>query len=482
MEDPLSLTISLEYAVAQVNSPTESTMTEESLQISSVASMLDEGDTMCRGQSLQSLVPPYSYVCLWRNCNCDVGPDVKELDAHVLDHLSRLEEVREYQCYWGPACEFTTEDRTDFAKHVMCHVFHTYLKRISVPVLDEIGKHCQNEERHPETTPALGGDFTCLVNGCGKQWISALDYYWHVETHVLRVCEIDPSKKRSQRVLCPWSGCNKRFSHVSRVLAHVKSHTQEKTFACPDCGLCFGAKAKFVDHLHRREDAADFECDVCLKRFPTERLIRDHQRKHVNRFRCPLCSVTTKYISDMSRHMRYRHSEQRAHKCAQCDASFKTNSDLRSHLDVHSKMAYACPVEGCDAVFKSAKTYQVHSLKVHQQMSGDMFKVYRCHLCAKRFTRGTNLTDHLTKRHRLSRELTRFRYTRTQDGFFELQTVRLETTSLSKFDGVLDKKGAEPKPSCSTDENFTPALTIDMVPQDGGQVLVPKIVESILPD
>ncbi|CAG0904755.1 unnamed protein product, partial [Cyprideis torosa] len=239
-----------------------------------------------------------SYICVWQNCNREFGPDVGDLDAHVLHHLSRLEGVEEYHCCWGESCKFTAEDWTDFRKHVTFHVYHAYLKRISFPVLDEIGKRCKNEEGDLE----MPGDFICQVNNCGKQWISALKYYRHVKWHVSRACKIDPSKKvvdLSHYISCPWRNCNKKLYYVSRVLTHVvQSRAQEKAFACPDCGQCFESKKGFLNHLHRHGTPTHFECDSCHKRFPTKRLLRDHQRNHVNRSQCPLCSVTTSSISN----------------------------------------------------------------------------------------------------------------------------------------------------------------------------------------
>lgn len=39
-----------------------------------------------------------------------------------------------------------------------------------------------------------------------------------------------------------------QFSARYRLVQHLKSHTQEKACACPNCGIMFATHTKFKDH------------------------------------------------------------------------------------------------------------------------------------------------------------------------------------------------------------------------------------------
>ncbi len=59
--------------------------------------------------------------------------------------------------------------------------------------------------------------------------------------------------------------------------------------------------------------------------------------------------------------------------------------------------------------------------------------MYCCHVCQKRYRRGTYLTEHLKSVHNIKWPSghTRFRYRRDDDGMFRLQTDRVELSELA---------------------------------------------------
>lgn len=119
---------------------------------------------------------------------------------------------------------------------------------------------------------------------------------------------------------------------------HMRSHTKERVIACPTCGSTFATKTKFCDHRRRQLPieckkhtfiiagwllmfflVQSYQCSQCSKLFPTERLLRDHMRAHVNHYKCSMCDMTCPKPSILAKHIRYRHLNERPFKCDHCD-------------------------------------------------------------------------------------------------------------------------------------------------------------------
>lgn len=45
--------------------------------------------------------------------------------------------------------------------------------------------------------------------------------------------------------------CTLQFTARYRLVDHLKSHTQEKSCACPNCGTMFGTYTKLKDHCRQ---------------------------------------------------------------------------------------------------------------------------------------------------------------------------------------------------------------------------------------
>ena len=62
----------------------------------------------------------------------------------------------------------------------------------------------------------------------------------------------DDSDEEDRQYSCLWEGCSFSCNRLGNLSAHLRSHTQEKVVACPQCGLLFTARAKLRDHLVRQ--------------------------------------------------------------------------------------------------------------------------------------------------------------------------------------------------------------------------------------
>ena len=74
-----------------------------------------------------------------------------------------------------------------------------------------------------------------------------------------------------------------------------------------------------------------FKCNNCGKQFALERLLRDHMRSHINHYKCPHCDMTCPTPSTHTRHIQYRHMEEKPFRCNFCDFTDKTQNRIKKH-------------------------------------------------------------------------------------------------------------------------------------------------------
>jgi hypothetical protein len=86
---------------------------------------------------------------------------------------------------------------------------------------------------------------------------------------------------------------------------------------------------------------------------------------------------------------------------------------------------YRCHVPLCAYSSRCYVSLDNHYKRVHEQCD---VCTYCCHVCEAVFSRGTGLTVHLKKQHNFCWPSghSRFRYKKSDDGYFRLQTIRYE--------------------------------------------------------
>ena len=196
-----------------------------------------------------------------------------------------------------------------------------------------------------------------------------------------------------------FSGCSFNTKSQWNLVDHMRTHTQEKSIACNGCGLLFSNATRLRDHLQRQATPSDHAhfCSICKKSYLTERLLKEHLRKHINTTKCPHCAMTCISPSSLLRHIMYRHSNNKPFICGICQKSCKTKDSLSEHLTTHKEPSYSCSVPRCDFVSKSEKIFKLHMKTEH---SGDKKNQYCCHVCdGERFSKGLELTKHLKTVH-----------------------------------------------------------------------------------
>ena len=111
------------------------------------------------------------------------------------------------------------------------------------------------------------------------------------------------------------------------------------------------------------DDSKGFNCDVCLKGFPTAFGLKRHYRTHTREkpFACQVCDKKFVQKNQLVNHQA-THSEIKSFKCSICPEGrfFKTKVGLNQHMVFHCEPKFSCSL--CD--------YKCHfkgNLKTHEK-------------------------------------------------------------------------------------------------------------------
>ncbi|XP_008331190.1 histone H4 transcription factor [Cynoglossus semilaevis] len=375
--------------------------------------------------------------CEWSSCQ-ETFHRMENFCKHVESHICPKEEEKtgdEKNCLWKDCGFISLDCHDELRRHLFFHCYHTKLKSMGQQMLDAQPKlgRCSIGYHNRNIIPELPDNFICLWEDCQQPAFENPEWYYrHVEMHSL--CVDIPAGDCEFPVHCGWKDCEATAKGRSKLREHLRSHTQEKIVACPDCGGMYANNTKLFDHVIRQSamEGQRFQCSHCSKCFATERLLRDHMRTHVSHYKCPLCDMTCPTPSSIRNHIKFRHSNEKPYSCEFCEYSCKNLVDLRKHLDSHSSNpTFHCDFPGCTFASRTLSTMKIHHKRQHER---DFTAQYKCHVCGQCFTRGNNLTVHLQKKHQFKWPSghPRFRYKKHEDGFLRLQLIRYESVELTE--------------------------------------------------
>ncbi|KAL0270520.1 UNVERIFIED_CONTAM: hypothetical protein PYX00_007906 [Menopon gallinae] len=374
--------------------------------------------------------------CEWAECSYEtmrVDDFIKHVESHNPQVENRDSGVDFYCCLWE-SCGFDSTNRNVVVRHVNYHSYHTKIKAIGTRIMKTSKlPNCTLDYAGRNLLPVLP-ELNCEWEDCHLKFSNFQTFLYHVQCHV-HVLPQRRALKEMEKTVCNWRDCKKTFKGSHKLRDHVRTHTQEKLVGCPVCGTQFSNKTKFYDHCKRQMpvERKGFKCSHCRKNFATERILRDHIRLHINKYKCPYCDMTCPFQSTLVLHIRYRHMDEKPFKCSFCEHRSKTLRDLENHQLTHcSENFWVCEQEDCDYSCRSKYILQEHYNKDHSE-NMDRFQ-YCCHICPKKYKRGGELTIHLKAQHsyRWASGHSRFKYIRGDDGSYRLQTVRYESIEVTK--------------------------------------------------
>ncbi|XP_068114745.1 zinc finger protein 432-like [Hyperolius riggenbachi] len=203
------------------------------------------------------------------------------------------------------------------------------------------------------------------------------------------------------------SVCSRWFSDAESLMAHMKEHSSEKPFSCPQCGVKFTRKENLLVHqrIHPNvcsecgksfskeddktvsTDEHPFLCTECRKlSVAKEEFERQQSENPVHFFPCSECGKCFPWKATLRIHQRI-HLAKRPFICSKCGKGFTQKGGLLKHERTHASVCYVSCSE-CGKGFNQKEHLIRHQL-VH---TGE--RPFVCSECGKRFTQKGSLLVH----------------------------------------------------------------------------------------
>ncbi|XP_052863485.1 gastrula zinc finger protein XlCGF7.1-like [Anopheles cruzii] len=189
--------------------------------------------------------------------------------------------------------------------------------------------------------------------------------------------------------------CFKRFLTEKLLVQHKTRSYRKRRFVCKSCGLAYLTN----NGLKRHEkvcnvEEKNFSCEVCGKRFLQTVTLASHRKLHQQEkaFSCSVCGKTFRKKFEITIHM-VTHTEEQPYPCDLCPARFKRHQALKNHQKHHvNSRPYKCDL--CEESFNSFAARKFHRLTVHEGLDP-----FRCDHCGVSFGRRLRLTQHMKRVH-----------------------------------------------------------------------------------
>lgn len=132
--------------------------------------------------------------------------------------------------------------------------------------------------------------------------------------------------------LCEYS------TDVNRALSrHMRAHTGEPLHECNVCWIKFTARGNLNAHMKKHSDMFKYQCSKCRTGFMQKKPWESHENRCTAKsYECHLCDKKFyQRKSDLKRHMRIWHTDERPFNCSECPRKYTLKHELKRHEQYH---------------------------------------------------------------------------------------------------------------------------------------------------
>lgn len=216
---------------------------------------------------------------------------------------------------------------------------------------------------------------------------------------------------------CTYDGCTKAFNRPVRLEAHLRSHKNERPFACDHegCDKTYIQEKHLKQHIkgtHLHEKTYGCDWEGCGKSFLTGQRLRRHMLVHEGheRFRCSAyapCKATFRKHQTVQRHIRSVHLGLPEFPCTHvdsetsvaCGAAFDSAGSLRRHIErIHGDSRFIC--DECSGEVDENGVPQKVGFSTNAQLTAHVRDAHaNCIFCPQRCSSQQALQKHIEARH-----------------------------------------------------------------------------------
>ena len=273
---------------------------------------------------------------------------IRNLQRHVKFHSRKR--AANYKC---SSCLFSNSSKKRFQKHIKD--FHYKRRSINCTKCDtksetkkDLLQH--DKQMHQQTKQRKIKQLkTCNI--CDFKCHSRLDK--HIKKHIASYIDCSTCKK-----------------HVKDTPNTIKRHNATHSKLTQKCEVCqnmFMTKHGLGVHMKTHGVEMKFECIKCFKSVVN---LSGHRRycEDIRNVPCKMCSKMFGIKSEMMRHLKQSHLNQRNFKCKICPKSYTDLTPLRHHLNsAHGDGSTFSHCLICKKSFTTTRRFIEHNTRFHDE-------------------------------------------------------------------------------------------------------------------
>ncbi|KAM9694238.1 zinc finger protein 131 isoform 6-T7 [Trichechus inunguis] len=157
--------------------------------------------------------------------------------------------------------------------------------------------------------------FKCEI--CNKRYLRESAWKQHLNCYHLEEGGVSKKQRTGKKIhICQY--CEKQFDHFGHFKEHLRKHTGEKPFECPNCHERFARNSTLKCHLTACQTGVGakkgrkklYECQVCNSVFNSWDQFKDHLVIHTGDKpnHCTLCDLWFMQGNELRRHLSDTHN------------------------------------------------------------------------------------------------------------------------------------------------------------------------------